>query len=81
MWANAAASSSEWDYGAFVIEKAAFPVPSTWAYRPELQDRVRVDDGREGTVIGFYRREAEGVLVSFAGGESSEFLVPDLEHV
>jgi hypothetical protein len=52
-----------------------------WAYQPALHDRVRVEGGREGTVIGFYRREAEGVLVAFAAGESGEFLVPELEHV
>jgi hypothetical protein len=40
---------------------------------------VRVDDGREGTVIGFYRREAEAVLVAFASGESAEFPLPALE--
>ena len=52
-----------------------------FAYQPALDDRVRVEGGREGTVIGFYRREAEGVLVSFAAGESGEFLVGELEHV
>ena len=64
-----------------VIERAALPEQQVWAYRPALHDRVRVDGGREGTVIGFYRREAEGVLVSFAAGESAVFLVPELEHV
>lgn len=64
-----------------VIDGAALPVSPAWAYQPALHDRVRVDGGREGTVIGFYRREAEGVLVSFAAGESGEFLVPDLEYV
>ena len=62
-----------------MIDSAAFPAPPAWAYQPALQDRVRVDDGREGTVIGFYRREAEGVLVAFASGETAEFPVPALE--
>jgi hypothetical protein len=62
-----------------MIDRVAVPAPPVWGYEPALQDRVRVDDGREGTVIGFYRREAEGVLVAFASGETAEFPVPALE--
>jgi hypothetical protein len=76
---NAADRSIERHYLAVMIDVAAFTAPPVWAYRPALQDRVRVDDGREGTVVGFYRREREGVLVAFAGGESAEFPVPALE--
>ena len=78
---SALSAEPETPYVATVIERAALPEPPVWDYRPALHDRVRVDDGREGTVIGFYRREAEGVLVSFGAGESAEFLVPELEHV
>jgi hypothetical protein len=62
-----------------MIDSAALPAPPVWAYQPALRDRVRVDDGREGIVIGFYRREAEGVLVAFASGESAEYPLPALE--
>jgi hypothetical protein len=62
-----------------VINETTFPISPGRGYQPTFQDRVRVDDGREGTVIGFYRREPEGVLVAFAGGESAEFLVANLE--
>ena len=66
-------------YVAAMIDQVVFPAPPVWAYEPALQDRVRVNDGREGTVIGFYRREAEAVLVAFASGESAEFPLPALE--
>ena len=46
----------------------------------DLQDRVRVPDGRTGEVIGFYRREAEAVIVLFPRGDSEEFPFTDLEH-
>ncbi|HEX7581685.1 MAG TPA: hypothetical protein VF321_01240 [Gaiellaceae bacterium] len=49
------------------------------AYQPALHDHVRVPDGREGDVIGFYRRDDESVLVLFSSGESGEFLAPDVE--
>jgi hypothetical protein len=39
---------------------------------------VSVPDGRNGEVIGFYRRENDSVLVRFASGESAEFLTPDV---
>ena len=81
MWGNAHVRLGDRPYIATVIERAALPEPPVWAYWPALHDRVRVDNGREGTVIGFYRREAEGVLVAFAAGESAEFLVPELERV
>jgi hypothetical protein len=47
--------------------------------RPALHDRVRVPGGREGDVIGFYRRVNESVLVLFSSGETDEFLEPDVE--
>jgi hypothetical protein len=43
--------------------------------------RVRVPDGRIGTVIGFYRRDEESVLVSFSSGGSGEFLLTDVERL
>ena len=76
---NAADGSSKRHYVAAMIDQVAFPAPPLWGYEPALRDRVRVDDGREGTVIGFYRREAEAVLVAFASGESAEFPLPALE--
>ena len=76
MWRNAPVRHAVWPYVEIVIERAALSGPPV-LYRPALHDRVRVD-GREGTVIGFYRREAEGVLVSFAAGESAVFLMPEL---
>jgi hypothetical protein len=64
-----------------MIDTAAIPVSLIGAFHPAYHDRVRVDDGREGTVIGFYRREVESVLVAFAGGESAEFFVAHVEPV
>jgi hypothetical protein len=50
--------------------------------RPVLHDRVLVPSGREGEVIGFYRRPPdESVLVLFSPGESGEFLTADVELV
>ena len=46
----------------------------------DLQDRVRVPDGRTGEVIGFYRREAESVIVLFPRGDSAEYPLADVEH-
>jgi hypothetical protein len=46
---------------------------------PALHDHVRVPDGREGDVIGFYRRTYESVLVLFAAGDSQEFFAADVE--
>jgi hypothetical protein len=43
-----------------------------------LHDRVLVPNGREGEVIGFYRREDEAVLVSFSSGKPSVFLTADV---
>jgi hypothetical protein len=48
---------------------------------PALHARVRAPNGREGEVIGFYRRAAESVLVRFAAGEAQEFLVPEVEQL
>jgi hypothetical protein len=63
-----------------MIVPAAQPAsPSVAVNRPALHDRVRVPGGREGDVIGFYRRATESVLVLFASGESDEFLEPDVE--
>jgi hypothetical protein len=46
-----------------------------------LGDRVRVSSGREGEVIGFFRRRDESVLVAFSPRESAEFLTPDVTLV
>jgi hypothetical protein len=48
---------------------------------PALHARVRAPNGREGEVIGFYRRSAESVLVRFAAGDAQEFLVPEIERL
>ena len=50
-------------------------------YRPALHDRVRVPDGREGEVIGFYRRKDESVVVRFSPNEFDQFLMPDVERL
>ena len=52
---------------------------ATEVNRPALRAHVRVPDGREGDVIGFYRRDDESVLVLFSSGDSHEFLVADVE--
>jgi hypothetical protein len=41
-------------------------------------DRVRVPDGRDGEVIGFYRDKVEQMLVQFDTGESRRYLRADL---
>jgi hypothetical protein len=41
-------------------------------------DRVRVPDGRNGEVIGFYRDEVEQMLVRFDTGGSRRYLRSDL---
>jgi hypothetical protein len=46
----------------------------------EARDSVRVPDGRVGEVIGFYRRELESVVVLFATGVSSEFLMSEVRR-
>ncbi|HWX08731.1 MAG TPA: hypothetical protein VNY33_02040 [Gaiellaceae bacterium] len=43
-----------------------------------LNDRLCVRDGRIGEVIGFYRREAESVLLRFKHDECGQFLVSDV---
>jgi hypothetical protein len=52
---------------------------STPDFEPALHARVRAPNGREGEVIGFYRRAAESVLVRFAAGDAEEFLAPEIE--
>ena len=42
------------------------------------RDRVRVPDGRNGEVIGFYRDEVEQMLVQFDTGGSRRYLRSDL---
>ena len=54
------------------------PLETNW---PVLHDRVLVPSGREGEVVGFYRRADESVLVLFSPGESGEFLTADVEPV
>jgi hypothetical protein len=46
-----------------------------------VHDRVAVPDGSVGTVIGFYRRAAETVLVLFGSGGSREFAPADLQRL
>jgi hypothetical protein len=41
-------------------------------------DRVRVPDGRNGEVIGFYREQVEQMLVQFDTGGSQRYLPADL---
>lgn len=41
-------------------------------------DRVRVPDGRNGEVIGYYRDDVEHVLVLFDTGGSARYLRSDL---
>ena len=41
-------------------------------------DRVRVPDGRNGEVIGYYRDEVEHMLVLFDTGGSARYLRSDL---
>jgi hypothetical protein len=41
-------------------------------------DRVRVPDGRNGEVIGFYRDEVEQMLVQFDTGGTRRYLPTDL---
>lgn len=41
-------------------------------------DRVRVPDGRNGEVIGFYRDAVEQMLVRFDTGGSQRYLRADL---
>jgi hypothetical protein len=65
-----------------MIVRATQPVSSARSVkRPALHDRVRVPGGREGEVIGFYRRTNETVLVLFSSGKSDEFPEPDVELV
>ena len=51
--------------------------------QPELalHDRVRVPDGRQGDVVGFYRHEQELVLVSFSASDAAKFRASDVELV
>jgi hypothetical protein len=49
------------------------------APRLGYHDLVRTPGGRVGAVVGFYRRDAESVLVRFAVGECTEFLSSDVE--
>jgi hypothetical protein len=43
-----------------------------------VRDEVRVPDGREGWVIGFYRRKDDYVCVAFSQRDTSEFLLMDV---
>lgn len=43
-----------------------------------LNDRVSVPDGRTGSVIGFYCRDVETVVVRFGPGDSVEYAPADL---
>jgi hypothetical protein len=46
-----------------------------------VNDRVSVPDGRVGSVIGFYSRVPETVLVLFDSGDSREYVPADLHRV
>jgi hypothetical protein len=46
----------------------------------DCYDVVRVPGGRIGSVVGFYRRDAESVLVRFADHDCTEFLTSDVER-
>ncbi len=43
-----------------------------------LHDRVVTNDGREGTVVGFYRLEDDSVLVSFAAYDTARYPASDV---
>lgn len=63
---------------------AAYPPPLTFeppARRSGLDDRVSVPDSRVGSVIGFYSRVPEMVLVLFGLGHSREFAPADLHRL
>jgi len=49
--------------------------------RPKIRyhDLVRTPSGRIGAVVGFYRRDAESVLVRFSPDDCREFLRSDVE--
>jgi hypothetical protein len=46
-----------------------------------VHDQVSVPDGSVGTVIGFYRRAVETVLVLFGSGRTREFAPSDLQRL
>jgi hypothetical protein len=46
-----------------------------------LNDRVSAADGRVGSVIGFFRRDPETVLVLFDSGGSGELAPADLQRL
>jgi hypothetical protein len=53
--------------------------PAATSWQPVMHDHVRVPDGREGKVIGFYRRDTDTALVMFAVGDCSEFPMSDIQ--
>ena len=58
--------------------------PARWTEavpRPPLRAQVRVPDGREGDVLGFYSRERESILVVFPSGDCAEFPNEQLERL
>jgi hypothetical protein len=61
---------------AFASSDSMAPEPP--AHRIGLYDRVSVPGGRVGSVIGFYSRANETVLVRFDSGDSVEYAPPDL---
>jgi hypothetical protein len=46
-----------------------------------VNDRVSVPDGRVGSVIGFYCRAPDTLLVLFDSGDSREYAPADLERL
>jgi hypothetical protein len=45
----------------------------------KYHDRVRVQDGREAIIAGFYRTKKEMALVQFDDGEIRKFALSELE--
>jgi hypothetical protein len=57
----------------------ALPQPTRIESNIRFRDRVRVPDGRTGTVVGFYRTKSEMALVRFDDEESRKFPLSVLE--
>jgi hypothetical protein len=56
-------------------------VTAATADRIDVQDRVSVPDGRNGSVIGFFMRDPMTVLVAFEPGDVREFSPADLQRL
>ena len=60
---------------------AALAPPTRTAENVRFRDRVRVPDGRTGTVVGFYRTRSEMALVRCDNGETRKFALSELQVV